>query len=192
MVIAVHGLGDRPEQFVNLLGGLPFPARIIAPRAPIPWRKGHAWFDYYGGDDAARAHGLALAADVLAEFIEQVADARPTKGRPLLTGFSQGGMLSFAVATRRPELIAGAVPLAGKLERSMFPAAGPAKGPAVPIRAFHGDQDRVVLAADAQATVAALRAAGRDATLELLPGLGHRGSVALRAKLYEALSSMRP
>lgn|GEM_PF-3778973 len=43
----------------------------------------------------------------------------------------------------------------------------------VPVRAFHGDAGGVVALRESTEMTAALRAAGRDARLSVLPGRGH-------------------
>ena len=36
LIVAIHGLGDSPERFQELVRTLPFPARVVVPRAPDP------------------------------------------------------------------------------------------------------------------------------------------------------------
>ena len=36
LIIAVHGLGDKPAHFVSPFEDLPFKARVVLPRAPDP------------------------------------------------------------------------------------------------------------------------------------------------------------
>jgi phospholipase/carboxylesterase len=91
----------------------------------------------------------------------------------VLTGFSQGGILTFAVATSRPELVSSALPLAGMLPQRLWPRAPPAGTQTVPLRALHGERDDLLPAAATEALVAHLRELGFDASLRTYPGVGH-------------------
>jgi hypothetical protein len=44
MIVAVHGLGDRPEDFATLFDALPFAARVVALRGVTPYGDGFTWF----------------------------------------------------------------------------------------------------------------------------------------------------
>ncbi len=190
LVIAVHGLGDRPERFVRLLEELPFAARVVAPRGPTPRGRGHAWFPVAKlppvPDDPAREAGIRESAAKLAELARWLAAHRPTRGKPVITGFSQGGILSFAVAAHHPDAVAAALPVAGALPASLRPA----RAPSVPVRAFHGEADDVIPFAAGDETVKALRAAGADVTLRAYPGVRHAIPPAMRADLYAALAEL--
>lgn len=187
-VVALHGLGDRPEAFVRALDGLPGPVRVVAVGAPEPWRDGRAWWTRRAvdGDWDALAVDVSASADALAPLLEQL-DSDPTVcGRPVITGFSQGGMLSFAIAGRHPEHIAGAVPVAGTV------LDGVARGTWATTRALHGDADAVVPFARTQDAVAALSAAGQDVSLQTFVGVAHRIPTEVRAAWYEALTALLP
>jgi phospholipase/carboxylesterase len=190
LVIVVHGLGDRPENIVRLFEPLPLRARLVAPRAPAAHGRGFSWFPVAklppAPSEPAREAGIRESAAKLAELARWLAANRPTRGRPVLTGFSQGGILSFAVAALHPEAIAAAVPVAGALPAPLRPG----RAAPVPIRAFHGDADTVIPHAAGEETVKALRAAGADATLRTYGGVGHTIPPKMRADLYETLAGL--
>ncbi|MEZ4472323.1 MAG: alpha/beta fold hydrolase [bacterium] len=186
LVIAVHGLGDRPESFIGLLDGAPFRARVLAPRAPVPYGRGGTWFALADPPDDRMRAELAESADRLAALAAHARARWPQSPGVWITGFSQGGMLSFAVAARHPEAVAGAVPIAGALPP---PIAVPARVP--PIRALHGEADRRIPFAAGQATVAALASAG-DVRLQAFPGVGHAVPPPVRAALFATLAGLLP
>ena len=97
---------------------------------------------------------------------------KPTVGKPILTGFSQGGVLSFVVAVTRPELIAGAIPMGGWLPDSFLTDA-PAPPGAPALRALHGKADPLVPFARTKAVLERLEKAGWDATYTGYPGAKH-------------------
>ncbi|MEZ4467756.1 MAG: hypothetical protein R3F43_25760 [bacterium] len=102
LVIAVHGLGDRPESFIGLLDGAPFRARVLAPRAPVPYGRGGTWFALADPPDDRMRAELAESADRLAALAaprpRSLASSPGSDHRVL----PRGGMLSFAVAARHP------------------------------------------------------------------------------------------
>lgn len=176
LVVALHGYGDVPESMVALTESCALDARIVAPRGPKkhPSGEGAAWYLVDAGD-AARDPGPALnAADQVARFIQSYTGRRPTS-KVIVTGFSQGGILSFALATRYPKLIDASVPVAGTVPEVVPPKAG-----APTIRALHGEADTLFPPQPTADRVEALRVAGWDATIERFPGAGHEISAPIR------------
>jgi phospholipase/carboxylesterase len=117
----------------------------------------------------------------MATFIEAVRRERPTRGTPILTGFSQGGLLTFAVAVRHPEGVGAAFPVAGLLPRSLWPRANDRPYP--PITALHGTEDRIVAYDRARATVTHMKRLGLEARLQTFEGTGHRFTRRMKARL---------
>jgi len=198
MILAIHGLGDTPAHFAGVLRGFDRPARVILPRGLDAYGQGWSWFEYRAADnDPERlAAGIRAAADRLAPAIEQLARERPTVGAPIVTGFSQGGMLSFALAVEHGELIAAALPIGGALPEPMQPepiADETGAPPTVaPIHAFHGEADTRVPLAPTAAAVEQLRAAGFEASLRSYPGVGHTISPQLHDDWLAALRERLP
>jgi phospholipase/carboxylesterase len=187
MVVAIHGLGDRPEDFRSVLPSLDVPARLIFPRGFSPWHGGHSWFEFDRKDLEGLGDRISASADRVAAGIDALAKSRPTAGRPIVTGFSQGGMLSFAIAVRHPSAVSAAFPMGGMLPRSARPASAPEGAP--PIFAWHGADDRLVPVQLARDTVAHLRGLGLRADLEELPGVGHTIPTSMRAALRERVTA---
>lgn len=187
-VVVLHGYGATPEGILGLMDSYGGDARLLAPQAPTPAHDGWSWFPLsadVGGPDGL-GPGIAAAADDLAAWLVQegVGPAEPA----IVTGFSQGGMLSFALAVRHPELVALAVPLGGMLPPDLLPAGPPPPG-APRIRAWHGGADRRVPTALARRTVAALAAAGWDAQLETIDGAGHTVPAQAVGGLHRAVAA---
>ena len=194
LIIAVHGLGDRPDRFKKLFLSMPFAARVIVPRGPADYHDGYSWFTteikdgkvvrLVYGELRASARRLALLADAMAE-------RWPTVGSPVITGFSQGGILAFLVAADHSGSIAGAIPMSGIWPRELRPS-GPlptASGrPAVV--ALHGEEDALVPYAEAQESVLAMRALGMEVRLEGFQDVAHRVSAEMRLRLFELLAEL--
>ncbi len=186
MVAVVHGLGDRPESFTPFLDVLEEKTRVILPRAPTPWGGGHAWFDKSrDGNWEQLSDGMASSAKRLAHLLSHLAKTRPTKGLPIIVGFSQGGMLSYAVASNYPRTIRLAVPISGLLPRPLWLAAKDVSISYPRIRALHGTVDRIVPITYARDTVSHLKKIGLDVTLEEYPMVSHTISYAMRKKVLD-------
>ncbi|MBW2454872.1 MAG: alpha/beta fold hydrolase [Deltaproteobacteria bacterium] len=190
MVVAIHGLGDRPERFAGLLAGLEQPARLIVPQGLDPYHGGFSWFPIRVADQdpEAIAQGMRRAAARLADMLTELGKRHPTEGKPVVTGFSQGGMLSFALAVEHPQVVAAAIPLAGWLPPPMWPSTVPAQAP--PIVALHGDADPLLTIQPTRDAVRQLRQAGFAVELHEYPGVRHTVSPAMRRQLYRQLAPL--
>ncbi len=181
MVIAIHGLGDTPEAFARVLADLDAPARLVVPRGLEPFHGGYSWFALEGGPSSeSTARGIRRAAAALSACIGELAATRPTAGRPVVTGFSQGGALSFALAALHPRSIAAAFPDGGwlppsiELERAPEPLA---------IVALHGAADPRIPIGPTRDAVLRLSASGYRAELREFPRVGHTIDAAMRREL---------
>jgi phospholipase/carboxylesterase len=81
-------------------------------------------------------------------------------------GFSQGGMLTFTLATHHPEVVGAAFPLAGWLPPSLMPEARRAHTRYPTIRAMHGADDPIL--PSARTELAADELSRRGYAIELL------------------------
>lgn len=192
MIIAIHGLGDSPAGFFGLLAAYPGRARVILPAGPYPTSAGgHSWFQVH----TRRGQGIWLSEPELIESTDRIAalvreqiKRHPTRGKPIVTGFSQGGILAFSLAARYPDLFCLAVPMGGLLPAGLRPDAALTKTTYPRIRALHGAADPLVPASQARATVAHLQAIGLDASLEEFSGVGHGVPQPVVTALYRLLA----
>jgi phospholipase/carboxylesterase len=194
MIVAIHGLGDQPRGFVGLFQGFDRPARIILPRAIDEYEPGYSWFPIRAADPdrTALADGIARAADAIAPAIQELSESRPTRGKPIVTGFSQGGMLTFTLATRHPELFAYAVAVGGWLPPPLWPESAPEPTSYPPIIALHGDADPAVRIEPTRESVAHLESIGLRAELHEYSGVGHSIPPPMRDELLYLLGEALP
>jgi phospholipase/carboxylesterase len=89
---------------------------------------------------------LDRARRVVVECIDQVADAKGAdRSRVYLAGFSQGAMLTLAIALTEPEQIAGAAVLSGRLVAAVRDHhAEPERLRGFPILVTHGTDDEQI------------------------------------------------
>jgi phospholipase/carboxylesterase len=191
MIVAIHGLGDGPDNFQHLLDGFAEPVRVILPRGldEVP-EGGWSWFPRRARDPdvEALAEGMRSAADRIAAGVRELTTTRPTVGKPVVTGFSQGGMLTFTLAVHHPALFGQAIVVGGFLPPPLVPAAPVEAGATPPIVVLHGTADVAVPLAPTQAAVEAL--VERGVRVELVPyeGAGHMIGVAMRRDLHDRLT----
>lgn len=187
MVILMHGLGDRPERFLRLMEDYPRDVRIISVQAPLPYRQGYSWFTGRSASLAPEtlAAEMKARADEVNQLTEELIAKFPTEVKPAVTGFSQGGMMSFALALTHPESFSEIVALAGYVPPPMLSSLPPA--PSTFITALHGTDDAVLPVTNVQEAVGALTSAGYTVRLSTYPGVGHSVPPQMRTELFEAL-----
>lgn len=184
IVVAVHGRGDRPDHWVDTWRQFPAAARIALPRAPTPLGDGFSWFTFRDGmTDEQFGAEVGAAEEKLWRGIAKLAAG---KQKLVVTGFSQGGILSFAMASRHPDAIARAFPVAGSCPGPLLPKD---KARAAPISAFHGTDDDVLAIRWAREAVHAFQEQGDEAVLREYPGVRHAMPTEMRADLWNAIVS---
>lgn len=175
MIVALHPMGADPADFLPLLRRYHRRARLILPYGH-PSGGMYIWYNL-GRDDVAGTL-VTREADRIAAALAALVAARPTIGKPLVTGFSQGGIMTFALAVTHPEALAAAFPISGLLPPSLYPSAAlssqpPRPATLPPIAAFHGASDLAVPTQGARASIAELRRAGYTAELSEYAGVEH-------------------
>ncbi len=174
LVVALHGLGDSPEGFVGLVTEMGLRLRVAAPAGLDRWGDGYAWFaSRVGTPHAQWSAGIRRAADAVTPDLARLIAMHPTCGLPVVMGFSQGAMLSYAVVARPGAGVIAALPIGGLLPRDLWPAQRAVGGLLPGVYAFHGAADARVPLADDRATNEAFRAAGFRAELREYPGVPH-------------------
>ena len=192
VIIAIHGLGDRPEAFVSVLSELAIPARVIVPRAPTPYGPGGSWFPTprMGASKAAIVKGVKESIDRLAALVKDLRKRKTTDPDAIIvTGFSQGGILAWSLAVTHPDLFLAAFPVGGFLPKALWPEAKKAtKARRPPIVALHGAIDRVVGLDKDRAGVEVVTGAGWTARLESYQRVAHRIPGVMRQDLHRFIA----
>jgi phospholipase/carboxylesterase len=146
MVVLFHSMGARPEGHSRMLANIG-PSRLILPQGAYQtdagafkwWRKGVK--AGVTGDPAEKAQALSdwqAASDRAAEFIRQLVRCRPTLGKPILTGSSQGGEMTLLLASTHPGLVQSGVAVSSYLLEPFW------NKRMAPVRMIHGTGDRTV------------------------------------------------
>ncbi len=160
LILQLHGAGERGEGgedlnkvevhgFAKVVKDADFQCILILPQCP----KDTFW--------AARVESIL-------KFIDQLKEAYPVdEDRICLTGLSMGGYGTWFTAMANPRLFAAIAPVCG---------GGMAWNSGVldmPIWAFHGSEDTVVLPRNSDEMVEKLQALGKDVTYTRVDGVGH-------------------
>lgn len=186
-IVALHGLGDTPDDFIQLLQS-ELRAHVYAPRALYPYGDGFDWFRVrVQGDPERLAEALRHAMAEVLRFVDARTQDPKNVGKPVVLGFSQGGMLSFALGAHHPERFRLVVPIGGLLPEPLWPKARPRES--TPIVALHGTDDRVVPIAPARALTGHLGQLGYRADLLEFEGVGHGIPRQEHERLIEILAS---
>jgi len=192
MVVYIHGRGDVPPTPTDSPFGVDAPVRWIFPRAPERYGDGYAWMPVsaHRGESRALTDALTENSRVLSEAMVEWRRRYPTRGLPMVVGFSQGGMLAMELAVSHETAISHAFPVAGWLPPSRMPrqAADP-YAVHVSVLALHGAADPILSAARTERAVRDLSALGYPMRFELFDGVEHELSEAMRDRLRAALEA---
>ncbi|MBC7172529.1 MAG: dienelactone hydrolase family protein [Polyangiaceae bacterium] len=192
MVMQIHGRGDRARVPEGSLDPGGRPMRILVPEAPRPAGLGFTWSPVSVTANRPTVLGAALVreADRLARVLRHVESMRDVQGRPIVTGFSQGAMLTYTLAVRHPEAIGAALPISGWIPPHIVPRARPQGDQRVSILALHGTGDPIVRVGPTRVAVRRLRHLGYDVHLEEIPGAAHEVVPEMRRRHRELLRSV--
>jgi phospholipase/carboxylesterase len=138
LLVLLHGHGAHERDLLPMAARLDPRLAIASPRAPF--QIGSDNYSWTNGNSAA---DVDAAKRTVLECIEKVVgETGADRDRVYLAGFSQGAMLTLAIALTEPEKIAGAAVLSGRLAASVRDHYAPAdrlKG--FPILVTHGTED---------------------------------------------------
>lgn len=186
-LVAFHGLGDTPRGFAQLFEGLPLQVHVYLVRAPINYGSGFDWFgERVTGDQERLALAIQRRVEEVSALIDTLAQQPQNRGDAVVTGFSQGGVLSLAIAAAGLRRVRAALPLAGWLPPSL---SGP--GPSVPVYAFHGEDDHVVPYAATKVMLASWKQPGRVVEYHTYPGVAHTITVPMHQQWSKLLQTLQ-
>ena len=118
LLLLIHGYGSNEEDLFSFAKELPEEYYIISARAPYNMQHGsYAWYainfdadqNKFSDNDQARN-----SRDLIANFIDELIAIYPIDNENVtLIGFSQGTILSYAVALSHPEKVQRVVAMSG-------------------------------------------------------------------------------
>jgi len=126
LLILLHGYGSDENDLFSFASELPEALFIVSAKAPYPMEPfGNAWyainFDAEKGKWSDNEQAIQ-SRDLISTFIDEVISNYPVdRNNVSLLGFSQGCILSFAVALTYPEKVKNIVALSGYVNKDIIP-----------------------------------------------------------------------
>lgn len=125
LLLLLHGYGSNEEDLFSFAAQLPDEYYIVSARAPYPLPPyGNAWYAINFDAGMNKFSDVVQAVesrDLIVKFIDELIGHYPIdKEKVTLIGFSQGAILSYAVALTHPEKIQRVAALSGYLNNEMF------------------------------------------------------------------------
>lgn len=149
MLLLLHGVGSNEHDLIQLAPYLDPRFFVVSARAPITLAPGmYAWFEVQL--DPVRPiinpQQAESSREKLLTFIDKAIETyRIDPLRVYLMGFSQGAIMSLAVALTSPEKVAGVVAMSGRVLPETAPhIAAPEALRDLPIFVAHGTEDQVL------------------------------------------------
>lgn len=125
LLLMLHGYGSHEEDLFSFANELPDELLIVSARAPIPMGfGGYAWYTIHFEADDKKFSDIPEALEArntLVKFIDELQEAYHfNPENSFLMGFSQGTILSCAVALSYPEKIHNIIALSGYINEELI------------------------------------------------------------------------
>lgn len=125
LLLLLHGYGSNEEDLFSFATELPDHYYVVSARAPYPLPPhGNAWYAITFDNDMNKFSDDAQAIesrDLIVTFIDELLQKYPIDPSKVnLIGFSQGAILSYAVALSYPEKINKVVALSGYFNKDII------------------------------------------------------------------------
>ena len=150
LLLLLHGYGSNDSDLFSFASELPDEYYVISARAPYDLQYGsYAWYAINFDADENKFSDLNQAKksrDLLVQFIDELIEKYLIDSNNItLIGFSQGSILSYAVALSYPKKIRKVVAFSGYLNADMIlPGIEKRDFSQLKIFASHGTQDQVI------------------------------------------------
>jgi len=178
LILMLHGYGSNEADLFSFAPELPDEYYVISARAPYDLQYGsYAWYainfdadqNKFSDNDQAR-----ISRDKISDFIDEMIRKYPVDSNDVtLFGFSQGSILSYAVALSYPEKINKVIAMSGYLNLEIL-ADDYLKNNLSKLNIFasHGTVDQVIPVEWARKTAPVLEKLGINITYKEYP-VGH-------------------
>lgn len=126
LLIMLHGYGSDENDLFSFANELPETLLIISVRAPYKMQPfGNAWYAINFDAEKGKWNDNVQAkqsVDLIAKFIDEVTtEYKVDKNNVTLLGFSQGSILSYAVALTYPKKVKNIIALSGYVNHDILP-----------------------------------------------------------------------
>ena len=178
LLLLLHGYGSNEEDLFSFASELPEDYYVVSARAPYDLMYGsYAWYSINFDEDSTKFSDIEqakISRDLIVDFIDELISKYPINNNNVtLIGFSQGSILSYAVALSYPKKVQKLVAMSGYLNTEM--ATDNFKDndlSMLKIFASHGKVDQVIPVEWARKTEPALNELGISIVYKEYP-IGH-------------------
>ncbi|SEG46145.1 phospholipase/carboxylesterase [Halpernia humi] len=150
LLILLHGYGSNEEDLFSFRESLPKDWLIVSFRAPLDLQfGGYSWFDLdlMNAENPINVLQAKAAEQGILESILKISNQYGlTQNQTHLAGFSQGGILSYALALNHPEMFAKIAILSSYPDEKLLQNTSKDKKQLEKLRFFisHGTEDAVI------------------------------------------------
>ena len=153
-IFLIHGYGSHADDLFSFAPYLPSSQTIIALQAPLALAvNSYAWYPLYPKEDGTLDSELEAAwnaVELLDKNINYLTEKYNIDAKDIsLLGFSQGAILSWALAFSKPNTIRRIIALSGLIHQSIDTS----KPPTFIAYASHGKTDMVISVEQARNTI---------------------------------------
>lgn len=181
LVLFMHGAGERSnnnekqlthggQMFLNPVNREKYPAYVLFPQCPP-----EDYWAYHQRPGSFMPDEMPVNQEItpIIKMVKELVDhylllPQIDRERVYVIGLSMGGMATFDLAIRFPEVFAAAIPICGTVNPQRLSLAKD-----VSFRIFHGDADNVVTPEGSRAAYKALKAIGANVEYIEFPGVNH-------------------
>ncbi|RTY89598.1 alpha/beta fold hydrolase [Flavobacterium sp. RSP46] len=178
LLLLLHGYGSNEDDLFSFATELPDEYYIVSARAPYTMQYGaYAWYaiNFDADQNKFSDHDQAkVSRDLIAGFIDELIQTYPINAEKVtLIGFSQGSILSYAIALSYPEKVQKVVAMSGYLNLEIVTEDYLKNNfHTLKIFASHGTVDQVIPVEWARKTPAIVENLGINITYKEYP-IGH-------------------
>ena len=107
LLVLIHGYGSNEDDLFSFVPSLPEHWLIVSLRAPLNTQfSGYAWYDidFVNAEKFINVEQAQQSLQMILKAIEDLRKKYELTGETHLCGFSQGGILSYALALKFPHL----------------------------------------------------------------------------------------
>lgn len=181
LVLFLHGAGERGDDnqkqlihggqmWLNPVNREEYPAYILLPQCPKEdyWAYATRPQSFVPAEMPIPEVPTRIVRTLLELLESYLSLPQVDRKRVYVMGLSMGGMATFDLAIRYPDIFAAAVPICGVVNPSRLSAAASVK-----FRIYHGDADNVVPVEGSRQAYKALKKAGAKVKYIEFPGVNH-------------------
>jgi len=175
MLVMMHGYGANEQDFNDFPVIVPGNMLVVSLRAPLPVAgDSYQWYRS-NGSEQQEVNDVAQSDEAVVKTVTTLQHQyHIPPSHTYLGGFSQGAVMTYAVALTHPQLFHGAAVFSGRLPAGFDPSSVPlAAAKQLQVFVGHGEADQRIPLKSAQQAVKRLTSLTPSVTFKTYPGMGH-------------------